>query len=287
MAPYIMNTHKIEVSESSSIMIYQIWPGKNRFFFSGRLMLGPSEDLKPFCITLLLLVILELMFILFICPYLWYEVTIMIPILSLQLFVLSLFFMFFTMIIDPGIIPRKEIFLAIGEVPQAFATEGEEKKKFCKTCQIFKPARSNHCSRCDNCVEIFDHHCPFINSCIGKNNYKYFVVMVTSLSFLGGMNMAGLFLFMFYDSDRVRASRSRNVYSVIKNNTFLLSVAVVLTLSITFLTILVFCLCMFHMKITISGETTKEHRLHLKQVNANSFGNEKFWFHPRLLIQSG
>ena len=50
---------------------------------------------------------------------------------------------------------------------------GEE----CRTCKITKPARSKHCSACDVCVEHFDHHCMWINKCVGKNNYIRFLVM--------------------------------------------------------------------------------------------------------------
>ena len=194
--------------------------------------------------------------------------------------------MFLAMIVDPGIIPRKEIFQAIGQIPEIFKNEGEIKKKFCKTCQIYKPLRSHHCNRCDNCVEIYDHHCSFINSCIGKNNYKYFISMVISLTLLGGINLSGLFFFIFYDSARVRSSRSRKIYVVVENDTFLMSIAVVLTLSITLLTIFIFCLCIFHMKISISGETTKEFRINTKESINESSDNEKNWFHPRLIIQS-
>lgn len=44
----------------------------------------------------------------------------------------------------------------------------------CRTCHLNKPARSKHCDICDNCVLVADHHCIWVNNCIGKGNYVYF-----------------------------------------------------------------------------------------------------------------
>lgn len=73
---------------------------------------------------------------------------------------------------DPGMVTPKNVAGLCEIYPwddQIFAS-GE-----CSTCQLKKPARSKHCGLCDICVCRFDHHCIWINNCVGVGNHKWFL----------------------------------------------------------------------------------------------------------------
>lgn len=37
----------------------------------------------------------------------------------------------------------------------------------CPECEVIRTPRSRHCNICKRCVDRFDHHCPWINNCVG------------------------------------------------------------------------------------------------------------------------
>jgi hypothetical protein len=43
---------------------------------------------------------------------------------------------------------------------------------------VIKSGRTFHCNFCCRCVEKFDHHCSFINNCLGYRNHKFFLCFI-------------------------------------------------------------------------------------------------------------
>jgi palmitoyltransferase ZDHHC9/14/18 len=74
---------------------------------------------------------------------------------------------------DPGILPRQEPddeWLA-GRKPRTkdVAVNGHRVQvRYNDTCHFYQPPRAHHCSVNDNCIERFDHHCPWVGTTIGR-----------------------------------------------------------------------------------------------------------------------
>ncbi|XP_014262297.1 palmitoyltransferase ZDHHC6 isoform X2 [Cimex lectularius] len=68
-----------------------------------------------------------------------------------------------------------------GYLPLNWKPENEKDEvylQFCTSCQGYKAPRSHHCRKCGRCVMKMDHHCPWINNCVGHGNHTNFTMFL-------------------------------------------------------------------------------------------------------------
>jgi ribosomal protein L40E len=61
----------------------------------------------------------------------------------------------------------------------------------CFSCSAEKPPRSVHCSACGICIENYDHHCLWINGCVGHHNlprFLWFLICFVAFLLVTGVN---------------------------------------------------------------------------------------------------
>ncbi|KAM8826919.1 palmitoyltransferase ZDHHC18a isoform 1-T1 [Synchiropus picturatus] len=243
---------------------WEVFPGKNRFYCDGRIILARQSGVLP--LTLGLIVVTCGLFFAFDCPFLVEHLTVFIPVIGAVLCVFVVFSLLRTSFTDPGILPRATPDEA-ADIERQIDTSGSSsyrppprtkeilinqqvvKLKYCFTCKMFRPPRTSHCSLCDNCVERFDHHCPWVGNCVGKRNYRFFYSFIISLSFLTSFIFGCVITHI-----TLRSQSSKNLVKAVQE-----SPASVVELVICFFSIWsILGLSGFHTYLVASNLTTNE-----------------------------
>lgn len=136
--------------------------------------------------------------------------------------------------------------------------------KECSTCHLTKPARSKHCSVCKHCIAKHDHHCVWINNCVGLNNTRHFIaflaatdLLLTSGAVLGhGVLTAALrYAHVPLDEAPLFSSRWLQYYAFAVLDNVQVGTAFLLAFLCSFLS---WAFTLYHLYLIWAGTTTNE-----------------------------
>ncbi|OBZ84439.1 Palmitoyltransferase erf2 [Choanephora cucurbitarum] len=201
----------IKGKRPSNTRNYKLYIGNTVFFCGGRFL--TSRAFWAFGLSLFLISMPAILFIIFSCPWLWYHVSPAIPILFAYMFILTLAAMLKTSWTDPGILPRNLDsqswipnrrhestddgygfrYSSMSEhsgfpLPKEVTISGTVVRlKYCETCCIYRPPRAKN----------EDHHCIWLNNCIGKRNYTTFFTFIICATILCCYTIAFSFYHVF------------------------------------------------------------------------------------------
>ena len=256
------------------ILTYKKWLGDIYFCLKGKMLLGPCS-FRPTLLSFNAITIPVFLFLIFNSEFISQKISCIIPIIIFILYLITIYLLIIVSFSDPGIILRfvlKNNILEDKKDKRIFQLGYIQKYKYCSSCLIMRPLRSTHCGDCNNCVEKFDHHCPWIGSCVGKRNYKYF------FSFLLFLNVLLFLIIIFCIYNIIKRTseliKENNKNKNIKNifayslSDVIMSLYLIIFEGITM--IFVTGLFVYHYKLVIRNISTKEE---IKSFYDNPQGN--------------
>lgn len=78
-------------------------------------------------------------------------------------------------------------------------------------CDKPKPPNAHHCSACGFCVVDMDHHCPFLNNCVGRGNLRHFLLFLFWVTVAMFYALATLLLSLLHNKRGIQRVRSWNI----------------------------------------------------------------------------
>ncbi|CAJ2505928.1 Uu.00g000580.m01.CDS01 [Anthostomella pinea] len=158
---------------------------------------------------------------------------------------LTAYFYAICMVFDPGFVPKLN---GIAEqkavIDELLSLWKFDETNFCVTCMIRTPLRSKHCRRCQRCVAKHDHHCPWVNNCVGVNNHRHFFLYLLNLIF--GVAFFDWLLYLYFSEMPKSGSSSEclilseSVCNIFSSDPYSMLVGIWATLQLTWVSMLIF-----------------------------------------------
>ena len=76
---------------------------------------------------------------------------------------------------DPGSIKK------VKDIEFENLVETLDPNQLCPDCETVYSQDVRHCFMCNKCIYDLDHHCTWINNCVGNNNFKEIKVEIIQL----------------------------------------------------------------------------------------------------------
>jgi hypothetical protein len=116
-------------------------------------------------------------------------------------------------------------------------------RRYCTACNLEQPIRAKHCKDCKYCVALHDHHCPWLGICIGERNrrsFYWYLIAQTAELWWAAIRVLSL----------IEAETGVTEWFEVN----ILRLALLLVIS--FFTLMLSCLLMFHTYLACSNRTT-------------------------------
>lgn len=137
-------------------------------------------------------------------------------------------------------------YLSVEDDPKRLIYLPRSTARMCGICNAPKPPRTHHCSTCRHCFLKMDHHCVWLDNCVGFMNYKYFFCLLFWATFMCG--------FIFGATLEVLIQQL--VYDELTGFSVVWLVLTVLSFALGLSTAMLLC---YHSWLICKGMTTIEH----------------------------
>jgi hypothetical protein len=148
----------------------------------------------------------------------------------------------------------------------------------CHLCNIAVTGiRTKHCSACNKCVANFDHHCKWLNHCVGGRNYYPFLICVASAGFaalaIAAISMIEITFFysfpQYLEFDLYNTTDTVPLPLLLQDTIVFPSVTSIIALLAITTSILLLHLFAFHIYIAVNGITTYEYIRNYRYYSEN------------------